>query len=69
MGGAAVGATATAITGKIIRDAKAKKATVTPVIPAEQLEPTNWDEHEQAIVDACKDLDFPNSPDATITQF
>ena len=61
-GGAAVGAVTTAV----VKNHKAKKATtpVTQEIPA----PTVWDADTQANIDACAQLDFPNS-DVEVKEF
>lgn len=63
-GGAAVGAVTTAL----VKNHAAKKAAapVTPEIPA----PTVWDAETQAAIDACAQLDFPNSAtDVDVKEF
>lgn len=68
LGGAGVTAGGMAI-GKAIRNSKAKKAEeaesarITAITPPECLETPNWGytPEEQATLDACANLDYPNS--------
>lgn len=69
VGGLLAGAGTTAGAAMLTKKIAGNKAATTPIVAPEDLAPSVWDEREQATIDACKDLDFPNSSEPTITQF